>query len=151
MNSFDNGAILRDSYAAWNAKDMDKCASNARPDAKMTMPSGEAIPVRDYIENWARAFPDGQITDVRIVAQTGNTVVAEFTARGTHTGPLESPMGRIPPTNRRIEMKMVEIAEFANGKMTGGRAYFDTAGFMLQLGVMPPMATETRQAARPRA
>jgi predicted ester cyclase len=151
MNSIDIGAIMREMHAAWNAKDMDKCASYARPDARMTMPSGDSIPFREYIEMWARAFPDGQITEVNTVVQ-GNTVVSEFIGKGTHTGSLGGPMGPIPATNRRLEMKLVEIGEFTNGKLTAARVYFDTAGMMMQLGLMPQIGAQgQRQAATPRA
>ncbi len=150
MNSIDNGAILRDIYAAWNAKDMDKCATYARPDARVLLPGGDAMSYRDYYENWAKAFPDGKIGDLHVVTQ-GNTVVAEFTGRGTHTGELGGPMGPIAPTNRKVEMRCVEILEFANGKVTSARVYFDTANMMMQLGIMPPMgAQQQRPAATPR-
>jgi predicted ester cyclase len=60
-------------------------------------------------------------------------------------------MGQIDPTNRRVELKMVEIMEFNNGKMTGGRAYFDTGSMMTQLGLMPSMGAQAqRPAATPR-
>jgi len=146
MNSIDNASILRDIHAAWNAKDMDKTASYARPDAKVTMPSGETVSFRDYIENWAKAFPDGKVDDARYLAQ-GNTVVAEFVGRGTHTGPLKGPMGEIAPTQRRMELKLAEIWEFSNGKLIGGRSYFDSASMMTQLGLMPAMPGQ--QAQRP--
>ena len=41
---------------------------------------------------WATGFPDGRV-EIENVIEDGDKVVLEFTGRGTHTGPLRTPMG----------------------------------------------------------
>lgn len=135
MASQDLGTLIRDMYEAWNAKDLDRCASYAHPDAQMTnMPFGATLNFREYIENWARAFPDGKIEFKSVVAQ-GDKAIAEFTGRGTHTGTLKGPTGDLPATQRRIELQCVESYRFRGGKLAEARVYFDAFSLFTQLGV----------------
>jgi len=135
MATLDNAAIVREAYEAWNAKDMDRVVSYATPDARMTnVPFGAKLGYREYVENWAKGFPDGRIEPTNLVSQ-GDYVVAEFTGRGTHTGTLTTPRGELPATGKRVEMPFVEIYRFRNGKIAEGRIYFDAATMMAQLGL----------------
>ena len=135
MATLDNASILRQAYEAWNDKDLDRTVSYALPDTRvLNVPFGASVSYREYVENWARAFPDGKIEAINIIAQ-GDSVVGEFTGRGTHTGPLKGPMGEIAATGRRLEMQFVEVYRFRNGKIAEGRMYFDSGTFMAQLGL----------------
>lgn len=135
MATLDNGSIVRGAYEAWNAKDLDRAASFAASDARITsVPFGTKLSYREYIENWATAFPDGQIDVQNLVAQ-GDCVIAEFTGRGTHTGVLKAPTGDVSPTGRRAELGFVEVYRIRNGKIAEGRMYFDAATMMRQLGI----------------
>jgi predicted ester cyclase len=138
MASQDLGKIIREMYDAWNAKDLDRCASYAQPDMQMTnMPFGSTLGFREYIENWARAFPDGRIEPKSIVVQ-GERAMAEFIGSGTHTGTLRGPMGDLPPTQRRLQLPFAESYRFRDGKLAEGRIYFDAFSMMTQLGVGAP-------------
>jgi predicted ester cyclase len=138
MASENLGTAVREMYEAWNAKDLDRCASYAHPDARMTnMPFGATLGFREYIENWARAFPDGKI-DVENVVVEGDRAIAEFTGRGTHTGTLKGPTGDLPATQRRVELKCVESYRYRGGKLAEGRVYFDAFSLFTQLGVGAP-------------
>jgi steroid delta-isomerase-like uncharacterized protein len=144
MATLDNAGIIREMYSAWNDKDMDRYASFATADARMTsVPFGAKLGFREYGEGWARAFPDGKIELMNLVAQ-GDMVVGEFTGRGTHTGGLKGPTGEIPATGRRVEMSFVEVYRLRNGKISEGKIYFDTGTMLAQLG-MSPGATATQQ------
>ena len=61
----------------------------------------------------------------------------EFTGRGTHTGPLQTPTGELPPTGRRIEVAFAQVLQFEQGKISYARLYFDALGMLQQLGVIP--------------
>lgn len=149
MATLDNAAILREAYEAWNKKDLERVASFSAPDARMTIvPFGSKLTLREYEENWARAFPDGKIEVTNLVAQ-GELVFAEFTGRGTHTGPLMGPGGEIPPTGRRVELQCVECVRFRNGKIVEGRAYFDSASLMTQIGATAGAVPESRATTQP--
>jgi predicted ester cyclase len=135
MASQDLETIVRDMHEAWNAKDLDRCASHAHADAQMTnMPFGAKLNYREYIENWARAFPDGKIELKSVVVQ-GDKAIAEFTGRGTHTGTLKGPTGDLPATQRRVEVHCVESYRFRGDKLAEGRVYFDAFSLFTQLGV----------------
>lgn len=149
MASQDLGTVVREMFEAWNAKDLDRCASHAHPDAKMTTTAfGVTVSYREYIENWARAFPDGKIELTNLVVQ-GDKAIAEFTGRGTHTGPLKGPMGDLPATQRRVELRCVECYEFRGGKVAEGRTYFDAYSLFTQLGIGAPAQGRSATATRP--
>jgi steroid delta-isomerase-like uncharacterized protein len=86
--------------------------------------------VENYSKGWADAFSDGEITEPKYY-DAGDTVVTEFVGRGTNDGPL----GPMPATGRSVELPYLEIYHFdADGKVVGGRAYFDQLGLLTQLG-----------------
>ena len=144
MATLDNGAVLREVYAAWNKKDLNRVASYAASDARMgNVPFGTTLGFREYTEGWAKAFPDGKIQVTTLVAQ-GDNVIAECVGRGTHTGALTGTAGEIPATGRHVELQFVECYRFRNGKIAEGRIYFDAASMMAQLG-LPAGATSTQR------
>lgn len=148
MATFDNTAILKEYYRAFDEKDFERARTLVQPDALMqNVPLGATMKLIEASQGWASAFPDGKVEVLNLVAQ-GDQVVAEFIGRGTHTGALLGPGGmRIPPTGRRLELRFVEIVEFRNGRMAAGRQYFDALGLMTQLGLGP----QPVQGARPEA
>ena len=78
------------------------------------------------LEGYAAAFPDATFEVTRAL-ESGASVALEGFYRGSHAGalrPRERP--EIPPTGRRVEVPFVTH-----------RAYWDGAGFMAQLGLMP--------------
>lgn len=85
-------------------------------------------------KGWAEAFPDSKAT-FEGAHVSGNTVFLELTWRGTQTGTLHAPAGTIPATNKKIEMRAIQIIDVADGKAHAIRQYFDLATMMQQLGV----------------
>ncbi len=75
----------------------------------------------------------------------GDTVVVEFTGRGTHTGPLVTSMGEIPATGRSLTLKLCDVLEFRDGMVTMQRTYFDTGSMMVQLGLMSGQPATSQQ------
>ena len=53
--------------------------------------------------------------------------------RGTHTGPLDTPEGEIPPTGNRVRMPEVIVMEMESGKVEVMKAYVDRHAIMAQL------------------
>lgn len=89
---------------------------------------------QEYYNSWHTAFPDGKITITNLIA-SGSFVVVEFTGKGTNTGPLNGPMGQIPATGRNVEMPLIDVLEFKDGKLIKARTYFDAATMMHKLGL----------------
>jgi ketosteroid isomerase-like protein len=55
---------------------------------------------------------------------------------GTNTGPLVSPEGEMPPTGRRVNIRMAFILRVRpDGQIEEDQTYFDEAEFLKQLGL----------------
>jgi steroid delta-isomerase-like uncharacterized protein len=140
MGEQENAAIGRQFFTAWNERDFDTLASLFSDDAEVVdLPSGETFRgpegAREEAGRWAGAFPDGKVEIRNSVAGTSGVVV-EGELHGTNTGPLQSPAGEIPATNRSVEMPFVIVWDIRNGQVNGHRGYYDSATLMRQLGLM---------------
>ena len=92
-----------------------------------------------YAMAWLNAFPDARLKiNNEIVG--GDWVVQEFTFEGTHEATLMSPAGEIPPTNRRLQGRGVQILRIQGDAAVDTRLYFDQVQLMTQLGLMPEPA-----------
>jgi steroid delta-isomerase-like uncharacterized protein len=146
----DNASLARSLYEAWNQRDFDAMADATTPDSEIVVVgSGDSYRgpdgSRQYNTMWADGFPDGAITIDRVIP-AGDTVVVEFTGRGTHTGDMTTPMGTIPATGRSVTLQLCDVLEFDGGKIRSQRTYFDTGSLMAQLGLAGQAATTQRTA-----
>ena len=86
-----------------------------------------------FMTGWVRAFSDAKVTD-REYLDAGDTVVCCFTGRGTNDGQIDA----APPTGRTMAIPFCELLRFdAQGRVTGGEAYYDQASILAQLGLVP--------------
>jgi len=130
----DNATLIRSLYDAWNAHDFEAGADAMAPDGTITfMGTGETFTgpdgARKFGKMWATAFPDGTIT-VETVVSEGDRVVVEYTGRGTHTGPYETAMGAVPATGKSVTMRLRDVCDLKDGKVTAQRTYLDTGAMM---------------------
>ena len=91
---------------------------------------------RKHWELWTTASSDCQIEIDHLHSAPGY-VIAEFTPRGTHDGPMSTPKGVIPATGRQVELHCCDCILIENGKTYGSRIYFDMLNLLGQLGVKP--------------
>ena len=125
---------------AYNEKDWAKAKASITPDfvydevASGRKTSGADAAIEAW-KGWAQAFPDSKGTFQGARAANDGTVVLELTWTGTHKGPLQTPMGPIPPTGKTIEVRACAIVEVAGDKARAQRHYFDMATLLRQLGV----------------
>ena len=92
--------------------------------------------IRKDTKNFFKAFPDMKIKFLNLMTK-GNTIMGELQFTGTNSGPLDSPNGKIPATNKRIEMRGAFTARVnAKGLLVEERRYYDTASMMRSLGLM---------------
>ena len=90
-----------------------------------------------YLEALDKPFPDGG-SETSLLIEEGDTVVAEWTWRGTNTGPLTTPDGtEIPATGNTVELPGVAVVTVKDGRIVSERDYADMAAMMTQLGLMP--------------
>jgi predicted ester cyclase len=92
-----------------------------------------------FLGAFRTAMPDARI-EGRIFVEQGDVVAVEGTYSGTHTGPLASPQGTIPPTGKRMVLPFVDLFRVRNGKIAEHRVYYDQMAFLGQLGLLPAPA-----------
>ncbi|HEX2283182.1 MAG TPA: ester cyclase [Thermomicrobiales bacterium] len=136
----DNSTLVREFYDAYNDREFDRAAALATDDYTFTMvPTGETMSgangIRQYLEMWSTAFPDSTVEITNMVV-SDDWVVVEFTGRGIHSGPLRTPTGDIPATGKQVELHFCDVVSVRDGKLAGGRTYFDMASMMRQLGLL---------------
>ncbi len=93
-----------------------------------------------YAMAWLRGVPDARVT-VHNDLDAGDWVVQEFTFEGTHTDTLSTPTGDIPPTNRRLKGRGVQLLRVEAGTLAATRLYYDQVQVLTQLGLMPEPST----------
>jgi steroid delta-isomerase-like uncharacterized protein len=133
--------VARGVVDAFNASDWERCKAALASDSvydevgtsRRIQGPANIIPCW---QAWKQAMPDVKGTVHQALA-TGNTVVLEVTWKGTHTGPLQGPSGTIPATGRQQTTRAGWVLNFAGGKITDSRHYFDMLSFMQQLGLIP--------------
>lgn len=93
--------------------------------------SGESL--KEALIGWRTAFPDATGTVTSTIEQ-GNQVVQEITWTGTHTGPLATPDGSIPPSGARQTTPAVIVTEYDGDSPRESRHYFDMLTLLTQIG-----------------
>jgi predicted ester cyclase len=93
--------------------------------------------IQKDVEDFLSAFPDMHFT-VTSTLVSDNRGAIEGIGAGTHRGPMAIPGGTIPPTNRQAKVAFVAMIELdSSGLISEERRYYDVAGMMQQLGLMP--------------
>lgn len=135
-----NGNLTRQLHDYFSTNQFDKCAEMAAPNVEVTAHSlGMTFrghdEFRNFMSGFKQAFPDLELRHDSLISH-GNKVALEMTATGTHTGPLQTPMGVIPSSGKKVELKVAEFFEWENGKFTKLANYQDAGSLMRQIGAM---------------
>jgi carboxymethylenebutenolidase len=81
--------------------------------------------------------PDTQITPIsRTIGH--DRLVDEFVIKFTHSLQMDWLLPGVPPTNKPVEVAIVTVIQFQDGKMASERIYFDQASILVQLGLLDP-------------
>jgi steroid delta-isomerase-like uncharacterized protein len=89
--------------------------------------------MRAHVEEWLRGFPDLKFT-IEQLFSAGDKVFTQTVMEGTHTGTwLE-----IPPTNKRVTVRMMTVHRIARGKIAEEWVMVGSLGFFQQLGLIAP-------------
>jgi carboxymethylenebutenolidase len=67
-----------------------------------------------------------------------DSVVDELVFRFTHTSEIDWMLPGIPPTGRRVEVPLVAIVRFRDGKLVHEHIYWDQASVLVQIGKLDP-------------
>jgi len=133
-------AVVERSMRAFNAHDLEALARDAAPDIEGTAPGDVKLKgpqaIKEYNQNFVRAFPDARVEAKNIFTQ-GGTVIVEGIFTGTHDGTLKTPMGDVPATGRKVRGEFVQIVEVDRGLVKRNSLTFDQVQLMTQLGMAP--------------
>jgi len=81
--------------------------------------------------------PDTRITPVsRTVGE--DSIVDELIFSFTHTRPIDWMLPNIAPTGRKVEVPLVAIVKFCDGKIAHEHIYWDQATVLVQIGLLDP-------------
>ncbi len=86
--------------------------------------------------NWMTAFPDSSAEVLNLISNEDWCVV-QHRGFGKNTGPLTLGGKVYPPTGKNMEMQVLDINQYKNGKAVLIRNYYDMATMIMQLGIMP--------------
>lgn len=142
MSAKENAALAQKIYQLFSDNRFDEVMPLATEDMEVVLvPFGQTFRgpegFRNFMMGFKSAFPDITINQVVSQIATDDAVVSEFTARGTHTGPLMTPAGEVPPTGRTVDFTVCEVWQIRDGKVASLHNYQDAAGLMRQLGLLP--------------
>ena len=138
---------IRKLFDGFNSKDYDAIVALVADDFELIdCASGERYTgpegARRNAESWLIPFADAKVELLNVVT-SGDWAVAEAVGRGTHTGPMQTPMGEVSPTGRQIELHFCSVIRVQDGKIVEERDYYDAMTIANQLGLMPEPAAST--------
>ncbi len=81
--------------------------------------------------------PDTELTPISRTIGT-DQLVDEMVLKFTHTIRMDWILPGIAPTGKRVEVPMVAIVRFRDGKLAHEHIYWDQASVMVQLGLLDP-------------
>lgn len=130
---------IRDEF---EVRDADATLETMVPDAYVNhvpvMTGG--VGSEQLLEFYARHFiphmpPDTQIVPVSRTIGTAS-LVDEMIFQFTHTIEMEWMLPGVPPTGKRVEVPLVVIVGFRDGKLAHEHIYWDQASVLVQLGLI---------------
>ena len=141
--------VVERGMKAFNAHDLEGVARDAAPDVEATAPGDIKLKgpqaVKEYNQNFIRAFPDARV-EAKNIFTAGSTVIVEGVFTGTHDGTLKTPMGDVPATGRKVKGEFVQIFEVDRGLVKRNSLIYDQVQLMTQLGLAPtPQAQQARR------
>jgi steroid delta-isomerase-like uncharacterized protein len=95
-----------------------------------------------------RAFPDIRFELINLFDK-GDRAAGEVKMTGTNSGPLATPMGEVPATGKRIDLRGALVGRInAENLIVEERRYYDTGTMMKQLGLTPEVSEQVAVGAR---
>jgi carboxymethylenebutenolidase len=81
--------------------------------------------------------PDVEMIDVSLTVDD-EQLVDEGIVRFTHTEVIDWMLPGVPPTGKKVEVAVVVIVKFGDGKVAHEHIYWDQASVLVQLGLLDP-------------
>ncbi|MEX5307595.1 nuclear transport factor 2 family protein [Kocuria sp. CPCC 205258] len=139
-DSGDRRGDVEKAIAALNAHDAAGFAATYSPDAVVYTAAspepvrGQAAIQRDT-QRWIDSMPD-MTMEIEELVLDDSTAAMRLLFVGTHTGPLETPIGVVEPTGRRVAVPMAVFNRRGeNGAIEVEHRYLDMMSMAQQLGL----------------
>ena len=126
---------------AFNEADWERFRGVLSPDTVYTETgTGRRVEGADaYVtlcQGWKVALPDVRGT-IRGAIATEDQVAQEILWEGTHTGPMETPGGTLPPSGAQISVEASFWLRFHGDKAREAHHYLDVLSLLQQIGAIP--------------
>jgi uncharacterized protein (TIGR02246 family) len=135
----DSWAVKRRLADALNEHDLEGVLETFSPDAVLVSPFGVAEgheQIGWMYEQVFKSFPDFQLVVWYEAVTCDAPLMVEWTATGTHLGPLLLPNGReLQGTGRPVTFRGTCASFVEDGKIKTHREYFDQLELYTQLGL----------------
>jgi steroid delta-isomerase-like uncharacterized protein len=133
MTREENLALIRRTFAAAARNDLDAVMESWAEDGVLCDWTLDRIvrghdELRPYLEEYFAAWPDLTFSPTNIIVD-GDTVVVEWAATATHTGPFFG----APPTGRTYDLRGVDIFELRGGKIAEERSFYGNGTLVTDL------------------
>jgi steroid delta-isomerase-like uncharacterized protein len=90
--------------------------------------------VKDWLNSVLHAFPNIHYTLIDYV-ESGDRLVLHWLAEGNHHGSFL----KIPASGKQVTINGISILKIENGKIREGKLFWDLAGVLRQIGLLPQM------------
>jgi len=138
--------VARTIFEALSTKDLDtamKFTTDYAVDDFVAIGEFRGRPaIRRFFDELLAAFPDFDIAVDRIVGDDSAAVV-QWHAAGTFSG---GKFQGIEPTGKHVQIRGVDVMEFAEGRYVHNTIYYDGASFARQIGTLPRAGSVTEKA-----
>ncbi len=89
-----------------------------------------------YRDIFIPSWPDDlEQTPINRVVGDGQ-IVDEIRTRFTHDRPMEWFLPGVPPTHKKVDIDIIVVVQFRDGKIACERIYWDQATVLRQVGVL---------------
>jgi len=101
---------------------------------------------KEYDRMTRVAFPDFKMTITDFFVKD-DKIVSYWTIDATNSGPLMTPAGELPATNRKVHLSGIAVSRIVEGKIKEDAGYFNMSDMMQQLGftLTPPQPPEEKK------
>lgn len=88
------------------------------------------------MQAWVTGLPDVRGT-VLSAMRDGDRMCVEIHWEGTHSGPLATPAGTLPPSGNHTSTRAVQLSTIRDGRVVDIVHYLDLMTMMVQIGAVP--------------
>lgn len=145
---------ILDWVGAWNDRDAEVVAAMLTDDVRYRdLALGEDLHGRDEVRTFMEGMSQTWSSDYRFTAhgsvQSGDLYSYEWTVTGTND--RANPALGLPATGAAFEIPGISTGRLAGGRIADNRDYWNLAGYLMQIGLMPASPPPSRsRRSRPR-